>query len=67
MLVTGSNEFAGFVRFVPDFVSFKDEDLLSNVELYKSYRFAVKYGSIFWEFESVGSGGLRLCDIFINP
>jgi para-nitrobenzyl esterase len=45
MLVTGSKEFSSFARSEPEFAFIKDEDLLSNAELYKSYRFAVDYGS----------------------
>jgi para-nitrobenzyl esterase len=45
MLVTGSSELSMFVRSEPEFAFIKDEDLLSNAELYKSYRFAVDYGS----------------------
>jgi para-nitrobenzyl esterase len=48
ILVTGSKEFASFTRGDPEFRFIKDEDLLSNVEIYKSYRFAVDYGSKFY-------------------
>jgi para-nitrobenzyl esterase len=45
ILVTGSKEFASFTRGDPEFCFIKDEDLLSNAEIYKSYRYAVDYGS----------------------
>jgi para-nitrobenzyl esterase len=48
IMVTGSKEFASFSRGDPEFRFIKDEDLLSNAEIYKSYRFAVDYGSKFY-------------------
>jgi hypothetical protein len=47
-MVTGSKEFASFTRGDPEFRFIKDEDLLSNAKIYKSYRFAVDYGSKFY-------------------
>jgi para-nitrobenzyl esterase len=45
IMVTGSNEFATFTRSDPEFAAIKDENLLSDAQIYKSYRFAVNYGS----------------------
>jgi para-nitrobenzyl esterase len=46
ILVTGSQEFASFTRGdLESFRFIKDEDLLSNAKIYKSYRFVVDYGS----------------------
>jgi para-nitrobenzyl esterase len=49
IMVTGSKEFASFTRGDPEFCFIKDDTLLSNAKLYKSYRFAVDYGSkLYW-------------------
>jgi para-nitrobenzyl esterase len=45
IMVTGSKEFATFTRSDPEFSAIKDDDLLTNPAIYKSYRFAVDYGS----------------------
>jgi para-nitrobenzyl esterase len=45
IMVTGSKEFAIFARSDPEFAAIKDDELLTNPDLYKSYRFAVDYGS----------------------
>jgi para-nitrobenzyl esterase len=45
IMSTGSKEFATFTRGDKEFASIKDKNLLSDPELYKSYRFAVDYGS----------------------
>jgi para-nitrobenzyl esterase len=67
MMVTGSYEFATFTRSDPVFAAIKDENLLSDAELYKNYRFAVYYGSKLYGFVNTQGAAEKMIGKYRAP